>query len=69
MIETTIEMQQVFNTPRARSEFVNFLGSTETTVDNRCEVTSQEYQKVLTEIAPSFAIACGLAMREESKNK
>ncbi len=54
-LDNYVEMKQIFNTPRARSEFMNFLGNLNTTSNNSsssnsCKVSNNEYQNIIISI-------------------
>lgn len=56
-IDNYIEMKQIFNTPRARSEFINFLSSQSTDNSNNvtsritnCSVSDSEYQMIINSL-------------------
>jgi hypothetical protein len=49
-LDNYIEMKQVFNTPKVRSEFMNFLSSQGSTTDNSCKVTESEYNQIISTI-------------------
>lgn len=49
-IDNYIEMKQVFNSPRARNEFIKFMEEQNTNSLNICKVSEQDYNKILNTI-------------------
>lgn len=49
-IENYIEMKQVFNTPRIRAQFSQFINSKDITTEDACQVPDEKFNQIIHEI-------------------